>query len=129
MDQIANMLIAIKNAGLVRKASTILPHSKMKMAILELLKTEGFIKTYNEVDVDGHKAIEVVIEYKDKITPRISGVERVSKLSRRVYKGTRDITQVKYGHGISVISTPKGILTNNQARKEMVGGEVLFTIW
>ncbi len=129
MDQIANMLIAIKNAGLARKASTILPHSKMKMAILELLKTEGFIKTYNEVDVDGHKAIEVVIEYKDKITPRISGVERVSKLSRRVYKGTRDITQVKYGHGISVISTPKGILTNNQARKEMVGGEVLFTIW
>lgn len=129
MDQIANMLIAIKNAGLARKTSTILPHSKMKMAILELLKTEGFIKTYNEVEVESHKGIEVVIEYKSKNTPRISGVERVSKLSRRVYKGTRDITQVKYGHGISVLSTPKGILTNNQARKEMVGGEVLFTIW
>lgn len=129
MDQIANMLIAIKNAGLVRKESVVLPHSKMKMAILELLKTEGFIKTYNEVLVDGHKNIEVVIEYKNKTTPRISGVERVSRLSRRVYKGTRDITQVKYGHGISVLSTPKGILTNNQARKEMVGGEVLFTIW
>lgn len=129
MDQIANMLITIKNAGLVRKTSVIIPHSKMKMAILELLKTEGFIKASNEVEVDGHKKIEVVLEYKNKITPRISGVSRVSKPSRRVYKGTRDIAQVKYGHGISVISTPKGILTNAEARKEMVGGEILFTIW
>jgi small subunit ribosomal protein S8 len=101
----------------------------MKMAILELLKQEGFIKAVNVLEVDGHKKIEIALEYKNKTTPRISGVSRVSKPSRRVYKGVTEIQQVKFGHGVSVLSTPKGILTNNQARNEMVGGEVLFTIW
>ena len=127
MDQIANMLIAIKNGGLVKKATVIIPSSKMKVAILELLKQEGYIKTYNVTE--GVKpTVEIVLAYK-KDTPRVNGVARVSKQSKRVYTGVKEITPFKYGHGMTVLSTPKGILSDKQARKEMVGGELLFTIW
>ncbi len=127
MDQIANMLIAIKNGGLVNKATVTVPSSKMKAAILELLKKEGYIKTYH-VNGDVKKTIEIVLEYV-KGSPRINGVTRVSKMSKRVYTGVKDITSYKYGHGMTVLSTPKGILSDKQARKELVGGELLFTIW
>lgn len=127
MDQIANMLIAIKNAGAVKKSSVVLPHSKMKEAIAALLKEEGYIKTY-KVEGDTKKTLEIVIEYRGA-TPRVTDVKRVSKSSKRVYTGVKDISPVKYGHGIAVLSTPKGIMTDKLARKEMVGGEVLFTIW
>jgi small subunit ribosomal protein S8 len=127
MDQIANMLIAIKNAGLVKKATVTIPSSKMKVAILELLKKEGYVKTFH-VKGDVKPTIEVVLEYK-KDTPRVQGVTRVSKQSKRVYTGVKDITPVKYGHGMAVLSTPKGILSDKEARKELVGGEILFTIW
>ncbi len=127
MDQIANMLIAIKNGGLVKKATVTLPASKLKSAILELLKEEGYIKTY--VVSEGIKpTVEVVLAYK-KDMPKIQGVTRVSKQSKRVYAGVKDIKPFKYGHGITVLSTPKGILSDKQARKEQVGGELLFTIW
>lgn len=127
MDQIANMLIAIKNGGLVKKATVTLPSSKMKVAILELLKKEGYIKTYN-VQEGVKPTVEVVLEY-IKGSSRIHGVARVSKQSKRVYTGVKDITSFKYGHGMFVLSTPKGILSDKQARHEMVGGELLFTIW
>ena len=127
MDQIANMLISIKNGGLVKKATVIFPASKLKIAILELLKQEGNIKTFH-VSEGVKQTIEVVIEYK-KDAPRINGVARVSKQSKRVYTGVKDIKPFKYGHGMTVLSTPKGILSDKQARKEMVGGELLFTIW
>lgn len=127
MDSIANMLIAIKNAGLAKRASVTIPHSKMKEAILKVLKNEGYIKTYHAKEGD-KPALEVVLEYKGT-APRISGVTRVSKVSNRVYRGVKDIAPVKYGYGISVFSTPKGIMTDKEARKEQVGGEVLFTIW
>ena len=127
MDPIANMLIAIKNGGLVKKTTVILPSSKMKVAILELLKNEGYIKTYN-VQGDVKPTVEVVLAYV-KGSPRIHGVSRVSKMSKRVYTGVKDITSFKYGHGMTVLSTPKGILSDKQARHELVGGELLFTIW
>jgi small subunit ribosomal protein S8 len=127
MDQIANMLVAIKNGGLVNKATVTLPSSKMKVAILELLKNEGYVKTYN-VEKGVKPTVEIVLAY-TKDAPRIHGVARVSKQSKRVYAGVKDITSFKYGHGMTVFSTPKGILSDKQARKEMVGGEILFTIW
>ena len=127
MDPIANMLVAIKNAGSVKKASITLPHSKMKEAIASLLKEEGYIKTY-KVDGDVKKSLEIVLEYKGN-APRVTDVKRISKSSKRVYTGVKDIAPVKYGHGLCVLSTPKGIMTDKLARKEMVGGEVLFTIW
>lgn len=127
MDQIANMLIAIKNGGLVKKVTVTVPSSKMKVAILELLKTEGYIKTYN-VNEGVKPTVEIVVAYV-KGAPRISGVARVSKQSKRVYTGVKDIKPFKYGHGMTALSTPKGILSDKQARHEMVGGELLFTIW
>lgn len=121
------MLIAIKNGGAVKKASVIVPHSKMKEAIAVVLKEEGYIKTFH-VAGDTKKTLEIVLEYKGA-NPRITDVKRISKSSKRMYTGVKDISPVKYGHGISVISTPKGIMTDKLARKEMVGGEVLFAIW
>ena len=127
MDTLANMLISIKNAGLVKKTTVTIPSSKMKVAILELLKQEGYIKTYHVAE--GIKStVEVVLEYKGGAS-RIHDVARVSKPSKRVYTGVKEITPVKYGSGLSVLSTPKGIMTDKQARKELVGGELLFTIW
>lgn len=121
------MLIAIKNGGLVKRASVTVPSSKMKIAILELLKKEGFIKTYH-VGEGTTPTIEVVIAY-EKDAPKINNVTRVSKQSKRVYKGVKDITPYKYGHGMTVFTTPKGILTDKEARASHVGGEALFTIW
>lgn len=121
------MLIALKNGGLVKKTTVTVPSSKVKVAILELLKKEGYIKTFH-VQGDVKATVEVVLEYV-KGSPRINGVTRVSKQSKRVYKGVKDIQSYKYGHGMAVLSTPKGILSDKEAKKEMVGGELLFTIW
>jgi small subunit ribosomal protein S8 len=127
MDTLANMLIAIKNAGLVKKATVSIPASKLTIAVLDVLKQEEFIKTYNVLD--GIKpTIEVVLLYKSG-SPRINDVARISKPSKRVYTSVKDIAPTKYGVGMSVISTPKGVMTDKQARKELVGGEILFTIW
>lgn len=127
MDTLANMLVSIKNAGLVNKTSVVIPSSKMKVAVLELLKREGYVKAINITE--GIKpTVEIALVYVNKL-PRITNVKRVSKPSKRVYAGVKDIESVKYGHGISVLSTPKGIMTDKEARKEMVGGEVLFKIW
>ena len=127
MDTLANMLVSIKNAGLVKKITVTIPSSKMKVAILELLKQEGYIKTYH-ITEGSKPTVEIVILYKGG-NPRIHDVVRVSKPSKRVYTGVKEISPVKYGVGLSVLSTPKGIMTDKQARKEMVGGELLFTIW
>jgi small subunit ribosomal protein S8 len=127
MDTIGNMLSALMNGGQVKKSTVTVPASKLKMAVLDLLKKEGYIKTYH-VHGDTKPVIEIVLEYV-KDSPRIHGASRVSRLSNRVYVGVKDITPVKYGDGMSVLSTPKGILSDKEARKELVGGELLFTIW
>jgi len=133
MDQIANMLVAIKNAGQVKKDNIVVPHSKIKESIVSLLKREGYIKTFEVVDTGNNKKqIKIVLEYTGKhprVYPRINDIKRVSKLSKRVYLGYRDIHKYKFGKGLIVVSTPKGILTGQEARKELCGGEVLFNIW
>lgn len=133
MDQISNMIISIKNGGLVKKDSILVPHSKIKESILSILKKEGFIKTFQVIDLDKNKKqIKIVLEYTGKhpnIYPRINDVKRISKLSKRVYLGYRNIRKYKFGHGLVIISTPKGILSGDEARKELCGGEVLFNIW
>lgn len=133
MDQLGNMLISIKNAGLVKKDHIIVPHSKIKSSILEVLKKEGFIKTFEVIDAGKNKKqLKIVLDYVGKhpnIYPKINDLERVSKLSKRVYLGYRDIKNYKFGRGLVVLSTPKGILTGKEARKELCGGEILFKIW
>ncbi len=133
MDQISNMLINIKNAGLVKRDHILVPFSKIKENILSVLKREGFIKTYEVIDLGNNKRqLKIVLEYLGKhpnVSPRVNDVKRISKLSKRVYLGYRDIHRYKNGRGLVVISTPKGILTDKEVRNELCGGEVLFNIW
>lgn len=126
MDQIANMINMIKNAGRARHEFITVPHSKIKFAIAECLVKEGYLASVTKKTKKGFPTIELGLVYTEDGTPKISDVDRISKSSCRVYKGVKEI---KRSYGITVLSTPKGILTDKQARKEMVGGEVLFRLW
>jgi len=128
MDQIANMIIMIKNASRVEHDSVTVPFSKLKLAIAECLVREGYLVSVNKKMQKNFPVLVLGLAYKDG-EPRVSGVSRVSKSSCRIYSKTKNIHQVKNGRGLMVLTTPKGILTNKQARKELVGGEVLFKIW
>ena len=129
MDPIANMLIMIKNASNAEHAFVSFPFSKIKFAIALVLEKEGYISSVAKKMKKGFPIIEVGIAIINDGTPRIHNIERVSKPSLRVYTGSKEIKSHKQGHGITVLSTPKGIMTNREARKELVGGEVLFKIW
>jgi len=127
MDKIGDMLVTIKNGGNAGKASVQIPYSKFKMNIARALFQEGYIKSYTEKDDQQGRILEIDLIYqKDK--PRISEVKRVSKPSRRLYTGVKAVRPIRQGHGSVFLSTPKGILTGDQARKEQVGGEILFEI-
>ena len=128
MDQIANMLIMMKNGSSVGKESVLVPYSKMKQAIAECLKKEGYVKDIAKKVKKDHPVLEVTLVYADK-KPKIIEVERISKQSRRVYFGVKDIHSVRNGSGLLVLSTPKGILGGKEAKREQVGGEALFRIW
>lgn len=128
MDPIANMLIMIKNASSASHDVVSFPYSNIKHAILVCLEKEGYVKDVTKKNKKGFPIIEVGI-VKNGPMARITDVTRVSKPSRRVYMGVKDIRPVKNGHGLLVLSTPKGIMTDKDARKELVGGEALFKIW
>ena len=128
MDSISNMIIMIKNGSLAGKESVVLPYSKMKNAILECLKKEGYVGAVAKKVRKDYPVLEVDLVYVDK-KPKITEAERISKQSRRVYFGMKDIHSVRSGTGLLVLSTPKGILSGKEARKEQVGGEALFRLW
>lgn len=125
MDQIANMINMIKNAGRAHHETVVVPHSKIKFSIAECLVKEGYLKSVVKKTKKGFPIMELELVYVDE-TPKITGVDRISKSSCRVYKGVKEI---KRGYGLTVLSTSKGILTDKEAKKEMVGGEVLFKLW
>ena len=118
----------MKNGSLAGKESVCFPYSKMKHAITECLKKEGFVGDISKKVKKDQPVIEVELIYTGSI-PKITEVERVSKQSRRVYFGMKDIHSVRNGTGLLVLSTPKGILGGREARKEQVGGEALFRLW
>jgi small subunit ribosomal protein S8 len=125
-DPVSDLIIRIKNAGKVRKESVLLPYSKLKEAIATLLVAEGYLKSVSKKKTS--PVLEIVLNYHNG-EPKVKEVERISKPSRRVYKGFEDIHPIKGGFGKTIFSTPKGILTDRQAIREKVGGEVLFKIW
>ncbi len=127
-DPIANMLIMIKNGSLAGHESVSFPYSKIKNAIGECLQKEGYIKQVSKKVKKGFPVLEIELVYQNK-KPKIIHVERISKQSRRVYFGVKDIHKVRSGSGLLVLSTPKGILSGKDARREQVGGEALFKIW
>ena len=128
MDPISNMIIMIKNASLANKESVCIPHSKIKNTIALCLKKEGYVSEVTKKVKGGESVLELGLIYADG-KPKITEVSRISKQSKRVYYGMKDIHTVRSGSGMLVLSTPKGILSGKEARKEQVGGEALFKIW
>ena len=129
MDKISNLIINIKNAGCARKEYASVPYSQYKMAVAKLLKKEGFLVSVESKGKKVKKTIQMEVAYNKDGSPRLNEVVRISKPSKRVYLGAKDIRPIKGGFGVLVLSTPKGIVTDKTARKENIGGEVLFKIW
>ena len=129
-DPIADMLTRIRNANTAKHDTVDVPASKMKVAIAEILLKEGYIKSYEVEEVGSFKTIHIKLKYgKNKNEKVISGLKRISKPGLRVYANTEDLPKVLGGLGIAIISTNKGVLTDKEARKLNVGGEVLAFIW
>lgn len=130
MDPIADMLTQIRNAKAVGKPAVYIPYSQIKMTIAKVMKKEGFIESCEK---KGQKKVKKVIEIKLKYEKgnisRISNLKRISKPSQRIYKGYEELFPVRQGYGISIISTPEGIISDKEARKKKVGGEVLCQVW
>ncbi len=127
-DLISDLIIQLKNAGEAGKDTLSIAHSDFKAAILELLQKSGYIASFTKRGKKVNKFLDVVLAKKDGM-PRINGVKRISHVSSRQYKGVADIRRVKQGHGMMVLTTPKGILSDKEAKAQSVGGEVLFEIW
>ena len=128
-DKISEVLIGIKNAGMVGNPHAFVSVSKFKKQILLVLKRLGYITDFEEVGEGVNKQFKIAVAYDSKGKPRMTDAKRVSKLSRRMYTGYRSMMPVKYGHGHMVLSTPEGIMTEHEAKKKKIGGEMLFIIW
>jgi small subunit ribosomal protein S8 len=128
-DPISDMLIRIKNAHSSHHPTVDIPFSKMKLRIAEILKQEGFILDFKKKGKNAQKMIKIKLKYLEGSTPAISGLKRISKPGQRIYKKAKEIKKVKGGYGIAIISTSKGIMTDKEARKQKLGGEVIAEIW
>ena len=128
-DPIGDFINRLKNASAVRAEVTSAPYSKTKEAVANLLKKSGFISFVNVKGKSTKKTLEVGLAYHKNGNAKISDLKRISKPSRRVYRGLKDIRPVKFGKGTLVLSTPLGILSGRDAKKSKVGGEALFEIW
>jgi len=123
------MLTRIRNAIMVRHDSVLIPTSKMKLAISRILKEEGFVNDYEVVRGRPQRQIRIHLKYDGKNEPVLSGLERISKPGLRVYVQKKEIPRVYAGLGIAVLSTPKGVMTGQQAWRQGIGGELLCYIW
>lgn len=128
-DPIADLLTRIRNSMQARHGNFVVLRLKIKLEIVKILKTEGFIEGYVEVETGPQGAIKIFPKYDANFKGVIRGLKRVSKPSRRVYVGRDDIPQVRNGLGVAILTTPGGVLTDRQARDKGVGGEVLCYIW
>ena len=123
-DPIADMLTRIRNAQATEKASVMVPASKVKRAIAQVLKDEGYIEDFAERELEGHPVIEIGLKYYAG-KPVIEKIERVSRPGLRIYKGRDDIPNVMNGLGVAIVTTPQGVMTDRKARQAGIGGEVL----
>ena len=128
-DPIADLLTRIRNASSAKHDTVEVPASKMKKAIVEILFAEGYIKKYEVIDDERQGLIKIWLKYVEGKKAVISGIKRVSKPGLRVYASKEDMPRVLKGLGIAIVSTSKGIMTDKQARRENVGGEVLAFVW
>lgn len=129
-DTISDMLTRIRNACMVQHDKTIVPMTRMTCSIAEVLKDEGFIENYTEAGEGVEKHLVISLKYKGRNRqPIIQKLQRVSKPGLRVYSNHKDLPRVLGGIGIAIISTSKGVMTDRQARKEGIGGEILCYVW
>ena len=128
-DPIADMLTRIRNAVMVRHDLVLIPSSKIKLAISKILKDEGFISDYEVVRGKPQRMIRVRLKYWDRNEPVVSGLERVSKPGLKIYVQKKEIPRVYGGLGIAILSTPKGLMTGQQAWRQGIGGELLCYVW
>ena len=128
-DPIADMLTRIRNAVTAKHEYVNIPASKMKVAIADVLRNEGFIRGYEVTDEENRKLMRVHLNYTGKKDPVLTGLQRVSKPGLRVYVQKREIPRVYGGLGINILSTSRGVMVDAQARKENVGGEVICTVY
>lgn len=128
-DPIADMLTRVRNASSARHEFVNVPASKMKANIAKILKDEGFIRSYDLVSDNAQGTLKIYLNYLDKKTAAISGLRRVSKPGLRVYVNRQEIPRVYGGLGIAILSTPKGVMTGQQAWRNKLGGELLCYVW
>ena len=128
-DTIADLLTRIRNASSAKHATVEIPASVVKKAIVQILVDEGYLKSFTVVNDGKQGIIKVNLKYGEGKTAAINGLQRVSKPGLRIYSNAEEMPQVMKGLGIAIVSTSKGIMTDRQARKEKVGGEVLAFVW
>ena len=128
-DPIADLLIRIKNAARRGHETITVPASKLKAEVLRVLKSEGFVMDYERADEDGHPVLKVRLRYLAERQPVIVGLRRVSKPGRRVFVSRHEMTPVMGGMGLAIVSTSKGVMTDQESRRAGLGGEVLCHVW
>lgn len=126
-DPLGDLLTRIRNAQRRGKSTVTSPASKLRVHVLEVLQREGYIRGWSEVEKDGRKELDIELKYYDG-APVISEIRRISTPGRRVYSAVRDLPLVRNGLGISILSTPKGVMSDNDARTQNVGGEILCRV-
>ena len=128
-DPVADMLTKVRNAAMARHEKVDVPASKLKLEIVKIMKTEGYIKNFKKVQEEGKNIIRIFLKYDDLNNPVIHGVEKISTPGRRVYSGYKDLPRVYNGYGTIIVSTSAGVTTGKKAAEKMVGGELVCTIW
>lgn len=128
MDTISDMLNRIRNSQAVLKEQVEIPFSSLKYEIASILKERGFILKAEKKGKKNRKIIEITLKYNDKI-PAIAGLKRISRSGQRIYKSFKDLRPVKSGYGMAIISTSKGLMTDKEAKKQRLGGEIICEIW
>ncbi len=130
-DPIADILTRIRNAGMAGHSHVAMPSSKIKLAIVRILKEEGFVGDYDVIQAKPQPILRISLKYTQTKRPEsvITGLKRVSSPGRRVYAGRRDLPWVRSGLGVAIVSTSKGVMTAQQARSQSIGGEVLCYVW
>ena len=128
-DPIADMLTKVRNAVQARHEKVDVSTSKLKLEIVKILKTEGYIKNFKKVQEEGHSIIRIFLKYDGANAPVIHGIEKISTPGRRIYSGYKELPRVLNGYGTLIVSTSSGVTTGKKASEKMVGGELVCKVW
>ena len=128
-DPIADMLTKVRNAVQARHEKVDVSTSKLKLEIVKILKTEGYIKNFKKVQEEGHSIIRIFLKYDEANAPVIHGIEKISTPGRRIYSGYKELPRVLTGYGTVIVSTSSGVTTGKKASEKMVGGELVCKVW